>query len=176
MSHQPFESWLLDETNPSPEQEAALRAHLETCPECRKIYSGWLAARETLQLSRMARPAPGFSQRFTASLAERRALQAHRRQIRNLILGLALGVIASAGLLILLIFAVNSPVDLLVKATQGITGLVSWWNQTQQVLFVALQLPVFLGIWILLSSGICLLVIGWLFTLWRISHQGAQQS
>jgi hypothetical protein len=176
MSHQPFESWLLDETNPSPEQEAALQAHLETCPECRQIHAGWLAARETLQFSRMARPAPGFSQRFTASLAERRARQAHRRQIRNLILGLTLGVFASAGLLAVLIFAVDSPVDLLVKATQGITGLVSWWNQVQQLLFVALQLPGILVIWILLTSGVCLLVIGWLFTLWRISHQGAQQS
>ncbi len=176
MSHQPFDTWLLDETNPSTEQEAALQAHLETCPECRQLRANWLAAQETLRLSRMARPAPGFSARFTASLAERRAREAHRRQIRNLILGLALGAVASAGLLAFLVFTVTSPVDLLVKITQGITGVVSWWNQTQQVLFVALHLPVILVIWILLSSGVCLLVIGWLFTLWRISHQGAQQS
>jgi predicted anti-sigma-YlaC factor YlaD len=175
MSHQPFESWLLDETNPSPEQEAALRAHLETCPDCRKLHARWLAARETLQFSRMARPAPGFSQRFTASLVARRAREAHRRQIRNLIIALALGVIVCAAVLTVLIFTADSPVDLLIKATQGVTGLVSWWNQAQQVLFAALQLPVILVIWILLSSGVCLLVIGWLFTLWRISHQGAQQ-
>jgi predicted anti-sigma-YlaC factor YlaD len=174
MSHQPFEPWLLNEANPSPEQEAALQAHLATCQECRQIRDGWLAARQTLQSSRMARPAPGFSERFNASLAERRALQAHRRQIRNLILGLSLGLIICAGLLAVVIFTTTSPVNLLVKTTEGVTSVIGWWNQSERVVIAALQQPVILVVWILLTSGVSLLAIGWLFTLWRISLQGAQ--
>jgi hypothetical protein len=174
MSHQHFEPWLLNEINPSPEEEEALQAHLATCQECRQIRDGWLAARQTLQSSRMARPALGFSERFNTSLIERRARQAHRRQIRNLILGLSLGLILCAGLLAVVIFTNTSPVSLLVKATEGITKVISWWNQAEHVVIAALQQPVILVIWILLTSGISLLAIGWLFTLWRISLQGAQ--
>ncbi len=174
MSHQPFDTWLLDEIHPSPEQEEALQAHLASCQECRQIRAGWLAARQTLQSSRMARPVPGFSGRFNASLAERRALQAHRRQIRNLILGLSLGLIICAGLLAVVIFTATSPVSLLVKTTEGITRAIAWWNQAEQIVIAALQQPVILVVWILLTSGVSLVAIGWLFTLWRISLQGAQ--
>jgi len=174
MSHQLFEPWLFNEITPSPEQEEALQAHLATCQECRQIRDGWLAARQTLQSARMARPAPGFSERFNASLVERRARESHRRQIRNLILGLSLGLIICASLMAVVIFTSTSPVSLLVKTTDAITRAISFWNQAENVVVAALQQPVILVIWILLTSGISLLAIGWLITLWRISLHGVQ--
>ena len=125
---------------------------------------------------RMVSPEPGFSQRFTASLAARRARQAHQRQIRQMILGLSLGVISCAGLLTFIIFSVASPVDLLVRATEMITGMIFWWNQASRLLIAGLQQPLILLVWILLTSGLCLTAFGWCFTLWRISSKGAQQS
>jgi predicted anti-sigma-YlaC factor YlaD len=175
MSHQPFETWMLDEIHLSLEQETSLQAHLASCLECRKIHHGWQVARQTLQTSRMVRPAPGFSQRFTTTLAERRARQAHQRQVRNLILGLSLGLIATAALLIVVIFSVSSPVDFLVRTTEVITSMIGWYNRASRALIALLQQPAILAVWILLTSGISLLAFGWLFTLWRISLQGAEQ-
>jgi predicted anti-sigma-YlaC factor YlaD len=175
MSHQPFDTWMLDEIHLSLEQETILQAHLATCPECRKIHHGWQAARQTLQTSRMVRPAPGFSQRFTTRLADRRARQDHQRQVRNLILGLSLGLIATAALLTVIIFNVTSPVDFLVRATEVITSFIGWYNRASRALIASLQQPVVLAVWILLTSGVSLLAFGWLFTLWRISLQGAEQ-
>lgn len=175
MSHQPFETWMIDELPLSLEQKTTLQSHLGTCPECRELQTGWQSARQALQTTAMIRPAPGFNLRFTASLAQRRAIQAHRRQIRNLILGLSLSVIATAVLLAVVIFAVASPVDLLVRTIEVITGVIGWWNRASRLLIASLQQPVVLVIWVLLTSGISLLAFGWLFTLWRISLQGAEQ-
>jgi predicted anti-sigma-YlaC factor YlaD len=175
MSHQPFETWLLEENNRTPEQEAALQAHLQNCAECRQIQTGWQAARLSLESARMARPAPGFTQRFSASLAERRAQQAHRRQIRNLILGLSLGLIATAILLTVVIFTFTSPVDLLVNGVEVFTVGVNRWNQITHVLSAAIRQPIFLVMWILVTCGVSFLACAWLFSLWRISVQGAHQ-
>lgn len=176
MNHQPFETWMINDVHLSLEQETVLQSHLATCPECRKLQSGWQAARQALRAAPMIRPAPGFQYRFSASLAQRRALQAHQRQIRNLILGLSISVIATALLLLVVILAAASPVDILVRTTEIITGLIGWWNRASRLLIATLQQPVALVIWILLTSGISLLAFGWLFTLWRISLQGAQQN
>jgi predicted anti-sigma-YlaC factor YlaD len=175
MSHQPFETWLLEENNRTPEQEAALQAHLVNCAECRRINTGWQAARLSLNSTRMARPAPGFSQRFSASLSVRQAQQAHRRQIRNLILGLSVGLIATAILLVSVIFTFTSPVDLLVHVVEAITIGLTRWNQVIHVLLAAMQQPIFLVVWILVTCGISFLACGWLISLWRISVQGAHQ-
>ena len=175
MSHQPFETWLLEENNRTPEQEAALQAHLVNCADCRQIHTGWQAARLSLNSSRMARPASGFTQRFSASLAERRATQAHRRQIRNLILGLSLGLIATAVLLTVVIFTFTSPTEMVVTAVEAVTISVNRWNQMTNVLSAAMQQPFFLVVWILVTCGVSILACGWLVTLWRISVQGAQQ-
>jgi anti-sigma factor RsiW len=176
MNHQPFETWLVDEVTITPEQETALQAHLEVCPHCRQIKTGWQAARSSLQTAPLVRPAPGFSQRFSATLAERRAREIHRRQIRRLILGLTLGLVISIGLLGGIIFSVASPVDLMVKGAGAVTGILSGFIRIEHLLFSALQQPWVLGIWILATSGISILVVGWMITLWRISSQGVQKS
>ncbi len=176
MNHQPFESWMINEVHLSLEQETSLQSHLAACPECRKLQTSWQGAHHALRAAPMMRPAPGFNQRFSASLAQRRALAAHQRQIRNIILGLSISVIATALLLVVVIFASTSPVDILVRTTEIITGLIGWWNRASRLLIAALQQPVALAIWVLLTSGISLLAFGWLFTLWRISLQGAQQN
>ena len=110
MSHQPFETWLLEENNRTPEQEAALQAHLLNCAECRQIHTGWQEARLSLKSA-------GWPARHPASASAFRLLwqhvglkQAHRRQIRNLIIGLSLGLIATAVLLTAVIFTFTSPV------------------------------------------------------------------
>jgi predicted anti-sigma-YlaC factor YlaD len=175
MNHQPYESWMVDEIHLSLEQEITLQQHLAECKDCRKLHTGWQAAHQALKTRAMFRPAPGFSQRFSVSLAQRRALQNHQRQIRNLILGLSLSVMTTAVLLAVVIFAVSSPVEILVRTTEVITGLIGWWNRASRLLIASFQQPVFLAIWVLLTSGISLLAFGWLFTLWRISLQGAEQ-
>jgi predicted anti-sigma-YlaC factor YlaD len=175
MSHQPFETWLLDENNHTQEQEAALQAHLAICAECRQIHTGWQEARLSLKSARMAKPASGFSQRFSASLAQRRAVQAHRRQIRNLILGLSLGLVATAVLLTAVIFTFSSPTEILVSGVEVIMMGVNRWNQVIHVLSAAMMQPIFLVVWILATCGVSVLACVWLFSLWRISVQGAQQ-
>lgn len=176
MSHPPYEKWLLDETNLSPQDDAALQAHLQTCAQCRLVKTGWESVLSRLTNNHKVSPEPGFSQRFTASLAVRRTWLIHQQQIRRLILGLSLGVIGSASLLGFVIFSMASPVELLIRATEIITGTIAWWNRASQFLIAGLQQPLVLLVWILLTSGVCLIAFGWVFTLWRISSKGAHLS
>ncbi len=175
MNHQPYETWLLAAEPLTPEQDALLRAHVAACPECRRVQAGWQAASGQLANVRLVSPTPGFSRRFSESLAARRARQAHLNQIRWLIMGLSIGVASTSLLLAVMVFTSTSPVSLLVRVTEIITGAFSLWGRASQLLIVSLQQPLVLGIWILLTSGVCLLTFGWLVTLWRISSQGAQQ-
>ena len=85
MNHQPYESWILDETTLSLAEQRQMKDHLDSCAACRKLATGWIAARRSMRAAPPARPAPGFTGRFQARLAERRALQ-HQLQARRFVL------------------------------------------------------------------------------------------
>lgn len=68
MNHLPFEEWLLNNSPVTPEQQRDLDLHLRTCAYC----SALVETGKVLNTTKMATPAPGFTVRFQARLAERK--------------------------------------------------------------------------------------------------------
>lgn len=176
MSHQPFEPWHLDESPHTPQQEAALQELLSGSAEARRTYAGWQAVHNALLSAPMAQPAEGFGRRFSAVLLERRARQAHRRQVRNLIVFLSFALFITTALLAAAILRFSSPAEIFIHGATAITSGINLWNQVTHVFVAALRQPIFLGMWIVVTSSLSLLACIWLFTLWNISLQGAEQN
>jgi hypothetical protein len=172
MGHQPFETWLLDEQDLSPAQRQELDAHLETCSECCELRENLESSVLMLKTAPTASPRPGFTERWKVSLVERRAAQ-HRRQNHLFFLSSITGAVVCLGGLYAILRTTNfSIADLLVFFAKVATGLIGFFSQAEIFLGVNLSGPLSLIIWILFSSGFCLLVFGWVYTLWRISFRG----
>ncbi len=174
MNHQPYESWILDETVLSLAEQRQMKEHLDSCAACRNLAAGWVAARRSMRAAPPARPAPGFTGRFQARLAERRALQ-HQLQARRFVV-----IITTASLLTLFALTAylaftTSFATLLVNAFGLATRLVIQWNNVQLVirsLWHALPPYIPVAIWVILSTGLGLLGLAWAVSLWRISAKG----
>ncbi len=174
MRHQPFETWIVDETGLTPEQMASLKEHLLTCEECRQFQNSWASVRGQLMAAHIAAPAPGFTKRWNISLAERRRQQ-QKLQERRLLLFLVTGAMASLLMLVAYLFATTSPASLLVSVFETVTHLLVTWTYTQQAILPLVEdLPPVIPIafWILLTTGISLLSVIWVVTIWRISPKG----
>lgn len=176
MEHLPFEHWILNDEPITNEQSYALADHLETCPHCRQLQTGWQAARGRMRSAEMTTPVAGFASRWQASLGNRRVHE-QNLQVRRTFLFLGVGAILSFVVLMVWILAGSSPVDwtvsllgftlrAAVRISDIVTYLSSWWN--------ALPKTIPLAIWIYLSSVFALLALGWLFVLWRVTTQGVE--
>ena len=178
MSHELYENWLLSEPPLTLEQKEELNTHLQACPQCRKLAAGWKGALQQISAVGSAEPAPGFSQRWQKSLAERRRRK-QKMTIRWLLLGLILA--AAVSLTTLALFLTNSIalLDWWVKSTASLERLGTWINQAGLVLsswfggFPPIILPVF-GL-LVLSAGCTLLVVLWVSVAKQLSFQGATQ-
>ncbi|HVP21782.1 MAG TPA: hypothetical protein VMS73_07965 [Anaerolineaceae bacterium] len=172
MGHQPFETWLLEEQDLSPAQRQELNAHLDACPQCYQLKESLEAAVQMLKATPFISPRPGFTERWKISQAERRSHQ-HRRQTRLFFLSSIAGaVVCLSGLYAILRMSNFSIADLLVFLARVATGIIGFFNQAQVFLLVNLSSPLSIVFWILISSGFCLLVLGWIYMLWRISFRG----
>jgi len=96
MNHQPFENWILDESQLSVEEKQELAHHLRDCPDCDRIAKGWSSVHRTIQASQMKSAPADFTGKWNASLARRKREQ-EKKQARTLVISLSSG--ASAVLL-----------------------------------------------------------------------------
>ncbi len=78
MNHQPFEDWLLSKETLDPEQKAGLNQHLQSCSNCANLAAAWQAVEQEIAHTPQAAPAPGFTTRWQARLAEKRAQRQRR--------------------------------------------------------------------------------------------------
>jgi predicted anti-sigma-YlaC factor YlaD len=174
MRHQPFENWIIDGEPLKPDQVDTLNSHLQECEDCRKISQNWLGARDHLLSVSHTSPTPGFSQRFRASLAERRFRQ-QQLQIRRTLLFLFGGSIGSMlALLAYLVLAVT-PAGLFVTIFQSITHTVLWISHLRDTYLPLVQsLPVYvpIALWILFTTGLIIFSLMWVFFVWRLSPKG----
>lgn len=174
MRHQPFETWIIDEPTLTPEQRGSLREHLLTCEECRRFQHSWAIVHSQIASAPVMSPAPGFTHRWTTGLAERRRQQ-QKLQERRLLLFLVGGASASLVMLLAYLFATTSPASLVVGVFGTITQLLVTWNFAEQaVLPIVEDLPPIIPIafWILLTTGIALLSVVWVVTVWRLTPKG----
>jgi anti-sigma factor RsiW len=177
MSHQPFETWILDPDTISAEDRRSLQAHLAECPQCQRLEQDWKAVHQQLRARTMVAPAPGFTRRWQAGLAERRA-RAQRRQAWKIF-----GFLSGGALFILLLLAgymiaTTSPTDWLM----GLVRIFASSRQLIDVSTLAVQswltttpLALNIALWIYLTVTLCLLSFVWLLIVWRTKTVGVTQ-
>jgi anti-sigma factor RsiW len=174
MSHQPFENWILDHEGLSVPDRRALQDHLDTCKQCRQIQHRWQAVHQELRTRRMAVPAPGFTQRWQSSLAERRALEQRKQAWR------IFGILLSGAFFILLLLAgyvmtTSSPADWLVSVVRAVSSTTDIFNlgfYAVQAWLSHTPLAINLALWIYLTITLCFLSLIWIIIVWRTNFVG----
>jgi anti-sigma factor RsiW len=175
-SHRPFEGWLLGDDALTALQQGQLRAHLDTCPDCRALAAGRTAFEESVRQSPMQAPGAGFTARWVASLSERHAKES-LRQAAWIGLGLVGSAAAVAALLLILVGeTLLSPWAWIVQTLNGLANLMVWgrlaWEFTAAVIN---GLPSIVpGSWELaaIAAGLGLSAV-WLISLYRLALQSA---
>ena len=116
MKHQPFESWLYERETLSKDQARDLENHLENCDSCRTLATAWMDIEGQLFSTSLVAPAPGFTQRWRARLADHRQ-QVNHRQMGAMLLTTATG---------LAVLSILFGAELLTLAQPAIPTIVAW--------------------------------------------------
>jgi hypothetical protein len=86
MNHQPFENWLFSEEPLPADDERELRGHLTDCDQCSGLENAWMDVDRLFAEVTEVEPAPGFINRWQATLeANRMAEKAIRQRWQSLI-------------------------------------------------------------------------------------------
>lgn len=174
MSHQPFETWILDHETLAPEDRRSLQTHLENCKQCQRLQERWGVVRHELRARTMVAPAPGFAQRWQAGLAERRARE-QRRQAWKIF-----GIFSGGALFSLMVLAVylmtkSTPTDWLAAGIETLSSsksLIDLAVYAVQTWLSATPLAVNIAVWIYLAFSLCLMCLVWVAILWRTNIVG----
>lgn len=178
MSHQPFETWILDHEALTPEERRQMQAHLEGCGQCQRLQRRWQMVHQELRARPTVAPVPGFSQRFKASLVERRAREQRRQAWR--IFSAFLG----GAMLILLILAgylmaTSTPADWLAAGIRMLSSSKALFDlgiYAVQTWLSATPLAVNIAVWAYLAFSLCLVCLVWVVILWRTNVVGVFKS
>lgn len=174
MSHQPFETWIFEETTLSLEERRRLQAHLDDCGQCQRIDQRWQAARQQLRAHAMVAPAPGFTQRWQAGLTARKAHE-QRRQAWRIFSGLLGGAALVLSLLGGRLLATTSAAQWLSAFIGTLSSSLAFF---QMVLYMgqrwlAVTPPALhLALWIYLTMTLCGVILIWAAVLWRTQPLG----
>lgn len=178
MNHQTYEQWALHPETCSPEEKKALQTHLLECESCKALFRNWQQVESLIVAAPMLQPAPGFSARFQASLAKRKA-EEQRRQLRRFLL--ILGISLTSILIISSIhFYINTPPKFIFQQFLMLgTDLLVLLTNTKVVLNalfsfapVAFLIPVIM----IAASALGGLTILWFTTIWKFTLQGENVS
>ncbi len=173
MNHQPYEGWLLDGERLLPEEEQALRSHLESCTSCQDLGVTWKGIDLRLKNAQAITPSAGFTDRWKEKLV----IEQERRRRRQSLSVLTLSLVA-AGILALAMINLAYPL-------WRVPGLVFWttiyqlfaisqWLNVLRDLGAALlnsssQELVLAPVWILFLIGVaCEIIVLWMISLRRL--------
>jgi hypothetical protein len=174
MNHQPFETWILDESELSQVQKHDLLEHLEICPKCASLEKNWKSARQEIRSMPAVNAPAGFHTRWHASLADRR--RAHElQQTRTLLIILVSSAIAILITLGIFLLPHTSMVSLLVSMLTGFMQVVNsiseiWTFITSMLRFAPASFLISVGVIVSLCTS--LITIIWVFSFYRITMKG----
>jgi len=176
MSHQPYETWILDLDNLPMSDRRSLQSHMETCQQCQRTYRKWQAAQRELRAHKMIAPAPGFVNRWQLGLAERRAREQRRHAWQAFI------IFVITALFVLLVVAgyvmsTSTPGDWLaafIRSVSNSLGFVGLMTYLARTWFTNTPLAINIALWIYVAVTLCLLCLAWVFALWRTSKVGVR--
>jgi anti-sigma factor RsiW len=176
MNHQPYENWILDEIQITPQERDSLNQHLKECPECYQLFHSWNKVQTQIK-STPVKPAPaGFISRWKTEMAARQKAQ-ERRQARTLLISLVSGagaiMIALAVILLPNFSFISLMVGFLTTIVKLFSGLESLWSVIRNI--AASAPPIVLVISGLLVAGwISLATFAWGVSIWRITTKGVK--
>ncbi|OGO62912.1 MAG: hypothetical protein A2029_09100 [Chloroflexi bacterium RBG_19FT_COMBO_47_9] len=168
MNHQPFRDWLLSEEKLSAEQIREMQEHVRSCESCRQTESAWTQVESAFRAIPQAQPAPGFTSRWQAHLAE---YLAHKQKRRGWMM-ISLNVVITISLLILVITQlwslVQAPGPYLVAWFTRLFSLVTIYLTLQDMfrsLPGSIPLLSFLGMFLLVG------IISFMSVLWLATYR-----
>jgi anti-sigma factor RsiW len=176
MSHQPFENWILDVDTLPKDERHTLEEHLASCSQCQQLQRNWQSVNHELRAKSMVAPAQGFTQRWQAGLAERRAREM-QRQAWKIFLSFSGGSFFVLLGMVTFLLTFSSPAELMAVLIRNAAEMANffsnlvaavrfWFSATPPALNVAL--------WIYLTITLCLMSLGWVFAIWRTAIIGVQ--
>ncbi|HEY46091.1 MAG: hypothetical protein AMJ88_12520 [Anaerolineae bacterium SM23_ 63] len=174
MKHQPFESWLYEREVLTKDQARDLEDHLEICDSCRALATAWTDIEGQLYSASLVAPAPGFSRRWRAHLADHRRRANHRQMSAMLLMttaGLAvLSVLFGAELLPLL----EPAVPTLVAWGGKVASLVANLNMFRLIMGILVEATVEnvpLVYRVVLPLSLAGLAAFWVISIYRLSYR-----
>ncbi len=176
MNHQPYENWILDEIQLTPQEEDSLNQHLKECQGCYQLSNSWNKVRAQIK-STPVKPAPaGFVRRWNEQLATRQKDQ-ERRQARTLFISLASGagaiMIALAVILLPDFSFISLMVGFLSAIVRVFSGIESLWSVLRSIVTTAPTITLVVS-GLLLAGWISLAAFAWGISIWRITSKGVK--
>lgn len=174
MSHQPFETWNLDRRDLTPEQQADLDSHVESCPICQQMGSAWGLVQREISAAEKKTATDGFTARFKNSLEDRRKLE-NRRQIRRMLTFLVFSIAFILTVLASYFLLTTPPADWIGSAIQSIANVPFNLRELMYILtFWLSRIPSFaiLAISAVPLTWAAVLIIIGVLTYARFHHQG----
>jgi len=166
MNHRPFEDWLLNDMPITPEQKRDLDMHVRACPYCTALVETGMALKTVKKVS----PQAGFTARFEARLAARKAAERRRRYLGAILFtagGVALLMWLASPILLSFFAApatwISSVVNWLVFLITTVRAL----GQAGSVLIKVV--PDFISpiAWMILLSAVAGISLLWTISIWR---------
>jgi predicted anti-sigma-YlaC factor YlaD len=174
MKHQPYESWLYERETLTKDQARDLEDHLEICDSCRALATAWADIEGQLFSASLVAPAPGFSRRWRARLAD------HRRRVNHRQMG-ALFLTTAVGLAVL---SVLFGVEILPLLQPAIPTLVEWGGKVANLVANLNVFRLVMGILVeasleniplvyrvVLPLSLAVLAAFWVFSLHRLNDR-----
>ena len=166
MNHRPFEDWLLNDMPITTEQKHELDMHVRVCPYCTALVETGMA----LKTVKKASPRPGFTTRFEARLAARKAVERRRRYIGSILFtagGFALLMWLASPLILSFFSAPASWISVVVNWLVFLITTVQALGQAGSVLIKVV--PDFISpiAWMILLSALAGMTLLWTVSIWR---------
>lgn len=176
MKHNPFESWIFDESNLEPHQLEQLEAHLAQCPRCAQIANNLNLALQSIRALPEEPAPPNFAQKWAASLVARK--QAHeRKQARTL----AIVFVSTALLIAFVSLYLFTPGFSLISLAAGTISTVisvlnnlNWFVTALTSVFQNISTPVLIGGVLIFGSWVILAVFTLGFAVWKVAFRQSE--
>ncbi len=178
MGHQPFEQWILEDKNKTPQEELLLNQHLSECQSCSALENSWNNVEREIKESNMVNPLPGFLDRWKITLYNKKAIE-HQMQAIKTFIGISITILLTIGALFTWIILTNSVSDIIVGGLNIFTSTMQAFINLRAMIYQFLRsAPPFTPylFWILVAAWGIVLSGFWGLTIWRVSRQGVRHN
>ncbi|MBP9676598.1 MAG: zf-HC2 domain-containing protein [Anaerolineaceae bacterium] len=176
MKHNPFESWIFDESELDPQQQEQLEAHLAQCPRCAQLANALNLALQGIRALPEKTAPPNFTNKCAASLVARRQAQ-ERKQARTLAIVLISTALLVATVSLYLLTPNFSLISLAAETIATVISVLSslnWLIATITGFFQNISAPILIGGILLFAAWVILAVFTLGFAFWKVAFRQSE--